>query len=112
MQLELERQRRETEIRLDRDNEILNIRLAEAAAESTIRDEITIQRRLNLDHANRVNADLEYYKAREYAESIALQEDEARRSAINEELRRSRHSRLATFRHLDRSPYRSPIRGE
>ena len=114
MQLELERQRWETEMRLDRDNEIINIRLAEAAAENNIREEEYLQRRINREHANRINGELEYHIAKEYAHNVAVQQDEARREAINDELRRSRHSRLATFRQLDRTPRRSvsPLRRE
>ena len=47
MQIDLERQRWETEMRLNRDNEIINIRLAEAAAENNLREEQFVQRRLN-----------------------------------------------------------------
>ena len=71
-----------------------------------------MQYRLNREHANRINAELEYNLAKDYAHNVAAQEDEARRFVINEELRRSRHSRLATFRQLDRSPRRSPLRRE
>lgn len=114
MQLDLERKRWETELRLDRDTEIINNRLAEAAAENMIREEQHVQRRLNREYARGVNAELEFQLAREYAHNIAQQEDEVRREIINDELRRSRNSRLATFRELDRSRRRSvsPLRRE